>query len=293
MSAGDIMIENINETVTICGTGIHIDSISTNMSAPNRKSYYQHRHPGIELHYIINGQCNVNINKNAYSIEPESMLLIPPGTYHDVSPTQENTARLCLSFSIKNKKDNSAHPNTATIYSTFNRSSPVMVSLRNTQSQLILNSIVMLMNKSNTDAFKTEKLIANFINLLLELIPHFAHAAACDKNETEISVQEDVSYKIDTFLGRNFMRNDAKSLMAEDLYISPRQLQRIIKKNYGMNYRQKLSETRIQIAMDLLYNSDKPIHEIAEILGYSCSANFSAFIKRATGKTPSQIRKER
>ena len=51
------------------------------------------------------------------------------------------------------------------------------------------------------------------------------------------------------------------------------------------------AETRIQIAVDLLRNTDMSINKISEILGYSCSANFSAFIKRNTGKTPTQIRK--
>ena len=75
------------------------------------------------------------------------------------------------------------------------------------------------------------------------------------------------------------------------LHVSPRQLHRIIKKSYGKSYREKLSEIRVEIATSFLSGSDKSIAEISELLGYSTPANFSTFIKNATGKTPSEIRK--
>jgi len=59
-----------------------------------------------------------------------------------------------------------------------------------------------------------------------------------------------------------------------------------------MNYRDKLKEIRLEIALNFLSHSDKSIAQIAQLLGYGSSANFSAFIKKATGKTPSQLRKE-
>jgi AraC-like DNA-binding protein len=43
--------------------------------------------------------------------------------------------------------------------------------------------------------------------------------------------------------------------------------------------------------MDMLSNTTMPIYRIGEILGYSNTSNFSIFVKRHTGKTPSQIRK--
>ena len=98
---------------------------------------------------------------------------------------------------------------------------------------------------------------------------------------------------IDSFLGVNFMHNNAMPKMADQLHISTRQLHRTIKKHYGTNYRQLLSETRLKIAVNMLCNTAMPIHRIAETLGYSSSANFSAFIKRCTNKTPSQLRNQK
>ena len=286
------MVSNINESINICGTSIHIHSISTSGSSPNKKSYYQHRHPGLEIHYIISGQCKVTCNGNSFFMESESMLLIPPGTYHDVSPTDPNTSRLCISFRIQKMKDKSSNKKTDNFYNIYNQNTPSTADLHDSEAQRILLKMIALLDGVG-DGYKIDKLLTLCGYLLLEMIPYIADATPCDKPADPDDTQEDVSFKIDSFLGTNFMHNDAKSRMADDLFVSPRQLQRIIKKNYGMNYREKLAETRVQIAIDLLCNSNLPIHKIAEILGYSCSANFSAFIKRNIGKTPSQIRKER
>ena len=100
-------------------------------------------------------------------------------------------------------------------------------------------------------------------------------------------------YEIDEFFSNHFSSNRSNAQLAKQLNVSQRQLYRILKKSYGVNYREKLSEIRVEIAKDYLYNSDKSIGQIAELLGYSSGANFSTFVRKATGKTPSQIRKER
>jgi len=97
---------------------------------------------------------------------------------------------------------------------------------------------------------------------------------------------------LNNFFAFSFMSNSSHSDLANKLHVSPRQLHRIMKKTYNINYRQKLKEVRLETAINFLRNTDKSIAEISNILGYSSSANFSTFIKTSTGKTPSQIRKE-
>lgn len=288
------MIANINAAVTTCGLNLHVYSISYNSDrSPKSKAYYQHRHPGFEIHYVAAGQCKAICSGQTYSLDSETMLLVPPGAYHDVRLENQSTVRICISFSLQKKKDAHTGSKTDAFYDTFDRGIPITADLHDSEAQHILYRIAQLLKEPEEDTYKNDKLLALCSSLLLELIPHVTDIHSDSRSIHANEAQEDISFKIDSFLGTNFMRNNAKSSMASELYISPRQLQRIIQKNYGMNYRQKLSETRIQIATDLLCNTGLQIHKIAEILGYSCSANFSAFMKRATGKTPSQIRKER
>ena len=284
------MFVNINAEISLIGMRVHLYTVSANKSGIKKeKTYYQHRHPGFELHYIQSGESKVACCGVSHILTSGMIILIPPGTYHDVVITADNTTRICISFDIHKKGNNTNH-----IYQDFfDKNAPAITNIENKEPEYILQKIGKLLESNQDDPYQNDKLSALCSSLLLELIPYFTGTSANNPITQLTEEPEDRNYKIDSFLGTNFMHNNAKSRMASDLYISPRQLQRVIQKNYGMSYRQKLAETRVQIAIDLLTNSDTPIHKISEILGYSCSANFSVFIKRMTGKTPSQIRKER
>ena len=282
------MVANVNAELNLCGTSIHIYSISTNSNHVNKeKTYYQHRHPSFEIHYVRSGKYKVTCCNNSQILSETSMILIPPGIYHDVTPTEQNSIRICISFSMQNMLNSAKNA----FYDAYAGTSPAFTVLNGCEAQQMLLRIEQLIDDVTPDNFKNDKLLALCGSLLLEIIPYIDNCKSGIQFPQAKQEHEDINFKIDSFLGTHFMCNNAKSRIASDLYISPRQLQRIIQKNYGMSYRQKLAETRLQIAIDLLCNSNTPIHKISEILGYSCSANFSAFIKRSTGKTPSQIRK--
>lgn len=289
--AGDFMIASINKSIAICNTNIHVDTISINKSTSKEKTYYQHRHPGIEIHYIADGEFKVNCAERYFLLSSNTLILIPAGTYHDITAIKENATKLSFSFMIHKSNNINPGSNSNIFYSTYTKSEPIIANLQDSEAKTILQRMIMLLNKDQDNQFLADKLLSLCGSLLLELIPDVMNTDSNSITAESVQIQEDISFKIDSFMGRNFMHNDAKSRMADDLYISPRQLQRIIQKNYGMSYREKLTETRIQIAVDLLRNTDMSINKISEILGYSCSANFSAFIKRNTGKTPTQIRK--
>ena len=284
------MTENFNISFPICDTNVHVYSISESSGNPgSEKTYYQHRHPGLEIHYLLSGQCRINCGGATFQLNKDHILLIPASIYHDTVSTEPDTKRISILFKIQ--KSNHASSKSNAFFQKYDCKAPLNADLQNNAASHILQRMALLLETKQQDAYRNDKLLALFGSLLLELIPHIPEASDIMSAEHTVKANEDISFEIDSFLGRNFMCNNAKSRIASDLYISPRQLQRIIQKNYGMSYRQKLSETRLEIATDLLCNTDMQIHKISEILGYSNSANFSAFIKRATGKTPSQIRK--
>ena len=81
--------------------------------------------------------------------------------------------------------------------------------------------------------------------------------------------------------------------LAQRLQFSPRQTQRLLKSYYGSTFQQKKQEARLSAALELLRNSDRPIGEIAEDLGFSSPEHFANAFKKVYGTSPSQYRKER
>ena len=79
---------------------------------------------------------------------------------------------------------------------------------------------------------------------------------------------------------------------AQELAISADHLNRIVKQQTGKTAKQHIQSRLIIAAKRLLYFSKLSNKEIGYELGFSEPANFSAFFKKCTGKTPSQFKSD-
>jgi AraC-like DNA-binding protein len=77
--------------------------------------------------------------------------------------------------------------------------------------------------------------------------------------------------------------------MADLAGVSVRTLQRRLATD-GQTYAQVVDQTRAEIAVELLRDTDRTRGEIAAELGYSEPNNFARAFKRWTGETPDQFR---
>ena len=76
------------------------------------------------------------------------------------------------------------------------------------------------------------------------------------------------------------MKNLSIKKLAKILNLSEKQTERTVKQIYGVTFKQKLTEKRINVAKDLLFETENSINKIAELVGYSSYNGFySAFIK--------------
>ena len=259
-------------------------------SPPKPDGYYLHRHPTMEVHYVLDGRCSIAMDKTLFSVEAGQLFLIPPGLYHYVSDVSADLTRTTISIQIDPPPSRSLDGLACRVFTTLSPSAPLLLDvLPDSSLENILSQMRTL--SPSSESVSREKLRALSQLLVLELF----NALTCTETTNfPISVTPPApqDFVIDEFFGRSFHLNNGGPLLAQQLNVSTRQLYRIIKQSYGMNYRDKLKEIRLKIALDFLSHTDKSIAQISQLLGYSTSANFSAFIKKATGKTPSQLRKE-
>ena len=80
--------------------------------------------------------------------------------------------------------------------------------------------------------------------------------------------------------------------LAEELHFSPGYLSVRIKQQIGMNFSEYLLHVRMREARRLLVQTDEKIAEIARKVGYTDQFYFSRLFKRATGRTPSEYRRQ-
>lgn len=92
--------------------------------------------------------------------------------------------------------------------------------------------------------------------------------------EQEFDVQHDVEY------------------YADKLCITPNYLNKIVRRHFGMTTKQYLTGKILGEAERLLAYTSLTINEIAERLNFETASYFVRFFRKATGKTPSQFRKD-
>jgi len=97
--------------------------------------------------------------------------------------------------------------------------------------------------------------------------------------------------KLDQILNECFLRPLPLKYVAEKLFVSERQLERIVKKRYGASYSKIVLDKRIQAAEQLLMKSDLCLPEIAGMIGFHSKESFCAAFRKKVGVTPNEYRK--
>lgn len=125
----------------------------------------------------------------------------------------------------------------------------------------------------------------NAINALLELLLIELSRLEGKKNTTQKSLETVKNY-IDNYYMTNIRIVD----LAESCFYTTDHFIRVFKKNFGIHPKQYILKLRLDESLRLLRSTELPVCEIGVRVGYHNNADFSAFIKKYTGQSPTQIR---
>ena len=251
--------------------------------------YYDHNHFCTELHWIETGSCDYICDKTRHHIDAGRLVIIPPLMYHRTTNFTKDFKRLSILIDINPKKENSSVLDSC-FCETFRPKGFKIVPVGSQELIDLLTRITRIINSKEIDSISMERLRIICNSFFVEL---FAEISGDNLKSNEATMQNDFieDLVLENHIAHQFMPGASFSTLAKQLHVSPRQLHRIITQKYGVNYRDKIKEIRIEIATNFLCNTNMSIAQIAELMGYSDTSSFSSFIKKATGKSPQQIRK--
>lgn len=266
-----------------------IISIQANNRAEESHRYYDHSHFCTELHWIETGSCEYICDQTRYPVNAGHLVIIPPRMYHRETNISKNFKKLSILIDISAAKENPSALEDC-FYHTFRPGEVKILPTNSTELTELRSRICWLMTRVETDSISMERLRITCNSLFVELFDKMSGDSLV-KNENTLQNGYSEDLVLENHIAHQFMPGASFSTLADQLHVSPRLLHRIITQKYGINYRDKMKEIRIEIATDFLCNTDKSIAQIAEIMGYSDTSSFSNFMKKATGKSPQQIRK--
>ena len=129
-----------------------------------------------------------------------------------------------------------------------------------------------------------------FLSLLHHAASRYATEARLSDTATDSAMGR--IYKIEQLLYANYDKELPLSTLAEMLHLSERQLSRVIKKQYGVGYREKNKELRMRSAARRLLRGES-VTTVAWAVGYRSESAFYAAFKAYFGLSPAAYRENK
>lgn len=105
--------------------------------------------------------------------------------------------------------------------------------------------------------------------------------------------EDELIQRIREFITVHINEDLDRESIAKAVYLTPDYLSRIFKKRTGMGLTKYIVNRRIELACQLLTQTNMSVGSIAVELGYSSFSHFSKIFKQQVGQTPAAYRKEK
>lgn len=242
-----------------------------------------HNHAEYELHILLEGAFKVDVEGKSHLLSSGHALIIPPGQYHCPMPDAGKFERFSLCFYMEQEEGELAgalaqavqncriYPATAEVLNICHD-----IFFEFSQSQIYGDDVMA--------ALLLRLLVCNLrlLNVPVQMQPI--------RGETALFGKGDYNNMIDMFFETHLKDTPMADELAALLFVSRRQLSRLLQKNYGMSFREKLLRTRLDRASWLLRHTELSVGEVAAEVGYTVPASFFHVFRDNYGMTPEQYR---
>ncbi|MDO4487695.1 MAG: AraC family transcriptional regulator [Eubacteriales bacterium] len=256
----------------------------------------RHNNACYELHIVLSGTCSVDIDGRQLTLNAGQAVLIAPMSYHIPTGFSEDFLRFPIGFLFD--KD---YSDIFIINQNAGITTNCIVDVPEDILSLCRLTINEAINPEN--AFCEELITANISGILIKSLrlfglkkdPSSLHGKKplqgkiiTPGKSKNVSINERVI--IDDFFEKAITNRSSQKDLALSLHCSERQLSRKLYELYGLSYREKMTQTRSDMAKYLLSNTDKSIDEISALTGYSDESAFYHSFRNCLGMSPGEYR---
>lgn len=211
------------------------------LSTSNTSAANLHKHNFSEIHFVTGGNATFVIEDKQLTLESGSAMIVPQGTFHCCKKKEQDTLHNAFQIDFYTKEVRTAHIGSETIANFFDE----IESLRTSE-----------------DYTKT----AAYIDLLCSYL--------CEKEKTSASAVSDYGFIIQEFISTNYNKNIRLCDLANELHLSERQTERLVRLHTGNSFKEEVRKIRNKVADALIKNESMSLSEIAEYVGYETYAGF-------------------
>lgn len=252
-----------------------------------------HVHPFTELFYVISGQGRMKFPNREIPLRADDLLIVNSNIFHtEVSDSQESLSYIVLGMkglSImpfhKNEDPPSDRPES--VYDYLLHSHIFKKNFRNHRDKLLTLFLEIHREQEGEEPFHQE-IMKNLLEILIFSILRLAQSKlVLDANTNNNRQLEYIKSYIDLYYTHDITLEE----LAKMIYTNKYQLVREFKKSYGVTPIHYLLDKRLNIAEDLLKNTNHTIEDITRIVGFNSASYFTQIFKRRVKYTPREYRK--
>ncbi|MBR6530002.1 MAG: helix-turn-helix transcriptional regulator [Clostridia bacterium] len=247
-----------------------------------------HNHAVFEGHLTLSGSAELITPHGCFSMEKNDFCIIPPRTYHYTVEKKASVSAITFSFSFRKVEKESKTDLYQALTEALNTDGKPLLF---TRAFALAHTLFELTEEMGRGALgKSERLqtkTAEALFCLLDLICPSLRGECSDA----LSPSTRQQFAIDNFFAQNYDHDVTAKDLADIIFLSERQTNRVLEELYGLSFKQKLIEARIQIAMQRLIRTNLSVTEVARLSGYQSNVGFHTAFRQLTGMTPAKYRK--
>lgn len=266
-----VQIENIS-------IDVRVDYLNKFYNIQN-SSFSAHTHTAYEAYFIENGSLSAVCNDQRIELKERDILIIAPGTVHNVSNCSDDLKRFNFRFVLCNYMNiQSEHP-----YLVYHEESLKEEIFRNIEYiHLHISN-----KKSETDIFRIKAYLSIIVSYIIDHMFSFS-LFTHEEGHSDILAK---CLQIDKFFSDHYAEQITIAQLADELHFSKTHTNRVLKKYIGMSFIEKLMQTRLQVAKKHLMSNDLSVNQIAERCGYTTLRGFELFFMKQTNMLPNEYRR--
>ena len=247
-----------------------------------------HRHAHTEIFCCLSGCLHIQTDDRILQLNRGDIAVIPAGIAHHMLPVSDPDDWAAHRFQIVHVK----RKNCKDLYSVLHDLCDVG-GVKLFCGREDLSKQIQSVYRNLITAEDTYSMVLSLFNVLYQLTS--LQPTQQDKPTDKSAQHNDDSnmqrYEVlDYYINKCYMHPLTPKLLAEQLYISERQISRIVKNKYGMSFHKVLIEKRILVAEQMLEKSDIKIQEISQAIGFHSPDIFFREFKKKHGMTPKEYR---
>ncbi len=237
----------------------------------------------VEMIYFLEGEYELDIEGARYQAGAQDMVIYNPGVFHRERAVRAPTGTCYYSIRFSDMEvcglaEGSILPEEI---------SPVFAT--GAYARFFQNCLGMMMDECVRKNVGYEQICQNLLQSVILLVLRIIDAehGEIQKNDPSSTVQQ-----VQRYIAENYMRDISMTDVANQLHISYYHLSHIFKEKMGVSPHNYMIDLRISEATRLLINTQYPICDIANMVGYTNQSRFFAQFRKFKNMSPMQFRKE-